>query len=143
MGARARLAFEREWDKCHALARWEMVIETAFNQASRPLARSRNALGPLRREAKWWSYPKEIKASKVRGNGIRTRVYKSHKLANDFVPEGLTEIRREVIRTTRPVFAKEDILEPLRQLNEAARADGVDLSIVVSLSFLSISSRAL
>ena len=130
MGLRARLAFEREWDKCHALARWEMVIETAFNQASRPLARSRNSLRLLPREAKWWNYPHEIKASTVSGDGIRTRVDKSHKLANDFVPEGLTKIRRDVIRTTRPVFAKRDILEPLRQLNEAARADGVDLSIV-------------
>ena len=35
-----------------------------------------------------------------------------------------------MIRTTRPVFAKGDILESLRQLNEAARADSVDLSIV-------------
>ena len=32
MGERARLAFEREWNKCYALARWERVIETAFNQ---------------------------------------------------------------------------------------------------------------
>ena len=35
MGVTARLAFEREWDKCHALARWEMLIETAFNRDSR------------------------------------------------------------------------------------------------------------
>ena len=89
-----------------------------------------SSLGVLGREAKWWSYPSNIKTRKVRGGGIRTRVDKLHKLANDFVPEGLTKIRREVIRTTRPVFAKKDILEPLRQLNEAARTDGVDLSIV-------------
>jgi hypothetical protein len=42
MGARARLAFEREWDKCHALARWQTVIETTFNQPTRPLAGSQN-----------------------------------------------------------------------------------------------------
>ena len=33
MGVRARLAFEREWDKCHALERWQTVIETAFGAA--------------------------------------------------------------------------------------------------------------
>ena len=31
MGMRARLAFEREWDKCHGLARWQSVIDSAFN----------------------------------------------------------------------------------------------------------------
>ena len=36
MGERARLAFEREWSKCHALARWKRVIETAFNRDSLP-----------------------------------------------------------------------------------------------------------
>ena len=31
MGMRARLTFEREWDKCHGLARWQSVIDSAFN----------------------------------------------------------------------------------------------------------------
>ena len=69
---------------------------------------------------------------------------KSHKLAKDFVPAGLTKIRREVIRTTRTVLAKADILKPLRQLNEAARADSLSGSFYsFSLSFLSISSQRL
>jgi hypothetical protein len=26
MGARARVAFERQWDKCYAVAKWEKVL---------------------------------------------------------------------------------------------------------------------
>ena len=36
MGERARLAFDREWDRCHALARWQAVIDGAFDHPTGP-----------------------------------------------------------------------------------------------------------
>ena len=38
MGVRARQTFEREWDKCHGLARWQSVIDRAFNHPTQNAA---------------------------------------------------------------------------------------------------------
>ena len=35
MGARARLAFEAQWEKRHSIARWQEIIDAAFDDESR------------------------------------------------------------------------------------------------------------
>jgi hypothetical protein len=34
MGSRARLAFEDRWEKRHALARWQVVVDAVSNAAA-------------------------------------------------------------------------------------------------------------
>ena len=55
---------------------------------------------------------------------------KGHRLPRDYVPKDLVEIPPEVIRSTARHRLKKEVLEPLRRLNEAARRDGIDLSVI-------------
>ncbi len=44
MGARARLAFEAQWEKRHSIARWQETIDTAFDREHREPAVTRSPL---------------------------------------------------------------------------------------------------
>jgi D-alanyl-D-alanine carboxypeptidase len=82
--------------------------------------------------ADWWSYPSstEIQLSETEGDELAIVVNKRHRLPENYVPQNLVELPSTVIRTRGKIRVKGELVEPLRHLNEAARKEGVDLSVV-------------
>lgn len=79
---------------------------------------------------KWWSYPESIETTIPGGEPLTLRVDKGHQLPADYVPPNLTVITPDIIPTNKEIQVMAELIEPLRELNAKAIADGVDLSVI-------------
>lgn len=97
-----------------------------------PLVAALAVLAGWAAAAPWWTYPAEpeIEVADVVGDPFAIRVDKAHRLPADFVPEGLVRLPPEAIRTKGEIRVVRALVQPLRQLNNAASRDGVDLSVI-------------
>jgi D-alanyl-D-alanine carboxypeptidase len=80
--------------------------------------------------ADWWTYPGKISIAKVQGKELEVIVTKKSRLPDTFVPNGLVALPDEVIRTTKPVQIRRELLDPLKKLRQAAHKDGIDLVVL-------------
>jgi zinc D-Ala-D-Ala carboxypeptidase len=81
----------------------------------------------------WWTYPTDIKEATKSGDDLLVLVNKEYQLPSTYAPADLVSICSNVdnIRCVNNVnfLARNIIIEDLRALANAARSDGVDLSI--------------
>ena len=99
---------------------------------SLPLGAALTVLLAWSAAAEWWSYPAagEIRTTRTEGDPLAIQVDKSHRLPKSYVPKGLVALPAGVIRTRKEIRVVRQLVEPLRHLNEAARKDGIDLSVI-------------
>lgn len=80
--------------------------------------------------ADWWSYPPEIRIADIKDNELTIEISKSRRLPDDFVPPNLVRIIPEMFRTKKAVTVRQELINPLSKLRQAAEKEGVDLVIL-------------
>jgi D-alanyl-D-alanine carboxypeptidase len=79
---------------------------------------------------KWWSYPAEILAATKSGDDLTVLVNKKYKLPANYSPSGLVAASTSGIRTVGSISVRSVIISDLKELGTAAKAAGVNLSII-------------
>lgn len=78
----------------------------------------------------WWNYPKEILTTTKSGNDLLVLVDKKYKLPSSYAPTDLVNVSSTGIRTKGTITVRSVVLTDLKSMAKAAKADGIDLSIV-------------
>jgi len=78
----------------------------------------------------WWTYPKNIKTVKRNGNDLLVHVNKEYKLQSTYTPSDLVKASNSGIRNGNNFYVRNILINDLRDLVNASKADGIDLSIV-------------
>ncbi len=78
----------------------------------------------------WWTYPSNIKTVKRNGNDLLVHVNKEYKLPSTYAPNDLVKASNSGIRNGDNFYVRNILINDLRDLVNAAKADGIDLSIV-------------
>lgn len=80
----------------------------------------------------WWDYPAEILPVTKSGDDLLVLVNKKYQLSSSYVPGGITAISNIDARIKGTQNIRAIIMDDLRALATAAKAEGLDLSIVSS-----------
>jgi D-alanyl-D-alanine carboxypeptidase len=78
----------------------------------------------------WWAYPENIKQTTRNGNDLLVLVNKEYKLPSSFAPTDLVIVGDKVIRRGSNYYLRSILIDDLRDMVNAAKNDGIDLSIV-------------
>lgn len=78
----------------------------------------------------WWKYPDTIYTTKRDGNDLLVLVNKQYKLPSSYAPSDLVKASNSGIRRGENYYLRNVIIPDLTNMINAARADGIDLSIV-------------
>lgn len=78
----------------------------------------------------WWTYPKDIKTVKRNGNDLLVHVNKEYRLPSTYAPTDLVKASNSGIRNGDNFYVRNILINDLRDLVNASKADGIDLSIV-------------
>ena len=78
----------------------------------------------------WWKYPNNIKTVKRSGNDLLVHVNKEYKLPSTYAPSDLVKASNSGIRNGDSFYLRNILINDLRDLVNAAKADSIDLSIV-------------
>jgi len=78
----------------------------------------------------WWKYPSNIKTVKRNGNDLLVHVNKEYKLQSSYAPSDLVKASNSGIRNGSNYYLRNILIPDLTNLVNAAKADGIDLSIV-------------
>jgi len=80
--------------------------------------------------AKWWKYPTNIKEATRSGDDLLVLVNKEYKLPESYAPHDLVLASTSGIRGGSNFYLRSILIEGLTNLNNAAKVDSIDLSIV-------------
>lgn len=78
----------------------------------------------------WWTYPSDIKTVKRNGNDLLVHVNKRYKLQSTYTPTDLVKASNSGIRNGSNFYVRDILINDLRNLINASKANGIDLSIV-------------
>lgn len=78
----------------------------------------------------WWKYPSDIKTVKRNGNDLLVHVNKEYKLQSTYSPGDLVKASNSGIRNGDNFYVRSILVNDLSALVNAAKTDGIDLSIV-------------
>ena len=78
----------------------------------------------------WWDYPDKIYPVTKSGDDLLVLVNKQYKLPSTYAPSDLVPASQSGIRTIGNIYVRSILIEPLKKLNESAKQDGIDLSII-------------
>jgi D-alanyl-D-alanine carboxypeptidase len=78
----------------------------------------------------WWDYPSIIVQTPKNGNDLLVIVNKKYQLPSTYTPADLVTLQSVNIRLKGQFQVRSIILQDLSELGSAAKADGLDLSIV-------------
>lgn len=78
----------------------------------------------------WWKYPNNIKTVKRSGNDLLVHVNKEYKLPSTYAPSDLVKASNSGIRNGNNFFLRNILINDLKDLVNAAKAENIDLSIV-------------
>ncbi len=78
----------------------------------------------------WWDYPSEILPTVKSGDDLLVVVSKKYKLPSNYVPKDLTNVNKSNIKTSKEILVRAIVINDLKKLGEAAKIDGIDLSII-------------
>lgn len=78
----------------------------------------------------WWEYPDDIKLATRNGNDLLVLVNKEYKLPSTYAPTDLVIVGESVMRRGSKYSLRSIVINDLKAMNSAAKADGIDLSIV-------------
>lgn len=78
----------------------------------------------------WWTYPSNIKSVKRNGDDLLVHVNKEYKLPSTYAPGDLVKASNSGIRNGSNFYVRNILINDLRDLVNASKADGIDLSIV-------------
>lgn len=78
----------------------------------------------------WWIYPKDIKTATRDGNDLLVLVNKEYKLPSTYAPTDLVKASKSGIRRGESYYLRNTIINDLKNLIDASKADNIDLSIV-------------
>lgn len=89
---------------------------------------------------KWWSYPSDIKETTKPGDDLLVLVNKEYKLPSTYIPNGLVSLNNLGISVSNPNhYARNIIINDLKQLNTDAKKDGI--SLIINSAYRSYSSQ--
>lgn len=78
----------------------------------------------------WWEYPKEILPATRNGDDPLVLVNKKYQLPSSYSPKDLVNASSSGIRTKGNMLVRSLLIEDLKRLNNDAKADGIDLSVI-------------
>jgi zinc D-Ala-D-Ala carboxypeptidase len=85
---------------------------------------------PTSPSGNWWSYPAEILPATKNGNDLLVLVNKKYKLPENYAPTDLVNANTSGIRSVGTNNVRDDIINDLKELNNAAKAASVDVSVI-------------
>lgn len=78
----------------------------------------------------WWEYPNDIKTATRSGDDLLVLVNKQYKLPSTYVPKDLVKASNAGIRRGDSYYLRNILINDLKNMITATKADGIDLSIV-------------
>lgn len=80
----------------------------------------------------WWEYPRRIYTTTKSGNNLLVLVNKKYKLPSSYKPTDLVSVKQSGIRTkgNAEYSVRQVLIADLKAMNKAAKADGVDISVI-------------
>jgi len=85
---------------------------------------------PSSSSARWWTYPTNIKTATRNGNDLLVLVNKESKLPQSYAPTDLVLASNSGIRRGSSYYLRNILINDLKNLVNASKADSIDLSIV-------------
>ncbi len=77
----------------------------------------------------WWAYPTDMVQTPKSGDDLLVVVSKKYFLPKTYAPSDLVPVSKAGIPTNGDMYARSIIIDDLRELGKAAKADGINISI--------------
>jgi zinc D-Ala-D-Ala carboxypeptidase len=78
----------------------------------------------------WWIYPENIQITKRNGNDLLVLVNKEYRLPSTYAPSDLVKASNAGIRRGENYYLRNIVINDLRDMINAAKAEGIDISII-------------
>lgn len=78
----------------------------------------------------WWEYPSDILECSREGNDLLVLINKKYQLPSTYKPTDLVKTSNSGIRRGESYYLRSIIIDDLRELVDASKNDGIDLSVV-------------
>lgn len=117
-------------DKNKDLNQQSNIVTEIIEDIPKPqyVAKSNKTNSPISTSG-WWTYPNVIKLTSRNGNDLLVLVNKEFRLSENYTPNDLISAANSGIRRGSGHLIRNIIVNDLRELVNAAKNDGIDLSI--------------
>lgn len=115
-------------DEKKSINEYNNVVTQIIEESPKPQYIS-GSKKPISSTTGWWTYPAVIKLASRHGDDLLVLVNKEFRLSENYAPTDLVSAANSGIRRGSSYLLRNVIINDLRELVNAAKNDGIDLSI--------------